>query len=166
MSRPIGAPAGEDAGDALLSGTYRGTPGRDVLQAEETDNFDTLYGLGGDDEFYVDDDSSGYDFFGGDGSDLISGYAIYATAHGDAGNDRISLSGESIGVRAGAGDDTVRVGAQRASVLGEDGNDLLDVLSYPYGGLVDGGNGNDTLLVGNLISSEGADRVVARRGGR
>ena len=162
MARLTDAPAG----DALVDeyGVYRGTAGKDVVRMEgDGPYYDTLYGLGGDDEFYVDSDSRGFEFFGGDGSDLISGYAIYATAHGDAGNDRISLSGEAVDVEGGAGNDTVRVAAQSASVRGGDGDDLLDVVGFPYGGFVDGGAGNDTLLVGAQIDY-GGDRAVARGG--
>ena len=157
---------GAPAGDALVDefGVYRGTPGKDVIAHAQETPYDIFYGLGGDDEFYLQEDFHGdYQFFGGDGSDLIEGYGADGIgADGGAGDDRIHVSAEYVRVDAGAGDDRVRVGANDGTVHGGDGDDLLDVVAFPYGGFVDGGAGNDTLLVGALVDY--GRRIVARGG--
>lgn len=145
--------------------TFYGTAGKDVVQAEETPH-DTFYGLGGGDEFYISTfGGGGYYFYGGDGNDRFSGGAtVIWMADGGAGDDRFDLNGEYMRIEGGTGNDRIEGGADSADVFGGDGNDFVDVLSYPdQGDTIDGGAGNDTLLVGS--NNEERDSLVAVRGG-
>ena len=169
MARDTEAPAG--AGDALLDDptVFRGTPGRDVARAEEG-GFETFYGFGGDDEFSGSVGDAGLYFDGGDGNDVIDGSSSnFVRVVGGAGDDRIRASAESVDVAAGAGDDRVTTGSEDGAVRGGDGADLLDVLFFASGnGLVDGGGGNDTLVIGGqqrgqrALGGSGDDRIGVR----
>src|SRR5215218_2752750 len=90
--------------------------------------------------------------YGGDGKDLLEGYAISAgplaqVLDGGPGNDTIKGDDGNDVVRGGAGDDEVDGGAGSDTVEGGEGNDLLipDHFEDPSPGTVDGGPGLDTV---------------------
>jgi Ca2+-binding RTX toxin-like protein len=171
MARATGTPAD----DALRDyDTFRDTPGKDVVYAFEADYrvvYETIFGLGGGGELHVrrpgadPRDGASVLLYGGDGADLIEGFgASEIVADGGTCDDRIEVRAESVDVLADSGDDRVAVGAYGADVYGGAGNDLLDVISFPSShSFVDGGAGNDTLLVGQA-SNGGGQRIVARGG--
>jgi hypothetical protein len=90
--------------------------------------------------------------YGGDGDDLLEGYAISAgplaqVLDGGAGKDTIKGDDGNDVVRGGPGDDEVDGGAGNDTVEGGEGNDLLmpDHFENPAADTVDGGPGVDTV---------------------
>jgi Ca2+-binding RTX toxin-like protein len=90
--------------------------------------------------------------YGGDGADLLEGYAISAgplaqLLDGGPGNDKIDGDVGADVVRGGPGDDEIEGGAGPDTVEGGDGNDLLhpDGFEDPAADTVDGGPGFDTV---------------------
>ena len=107
------------------------------------------------------DDSASFSFsppglatevHGGDGADLIEGYAISAgplaqVLDGGAGNDKIDGDQGADLVRGGPGDDELEGGAGGDVLEGGEGDDLLhpDGFEDPATDTVDGGPGVDTV---------------------
>ncbi|MDG4650458.1 hypothetical protein P6F26_18600 [Roseibacterium sp. SDUM158017] len=129
------------AGDALFGGegddALRGRGGHDELHGEDGD--DTLRGGGRAD--FLD---------GGDGDDRIYGGRGGDFAFGGAGDDSI---------RGGAGDDGLQGGPGADTLHGGAGDDVIDgtfahgtlgfgALDRDAGDLIDGGGGDDTILIG------------------
>jgi len=111
-------------------------------------------------------DSYGYEDFYGPGSDTIDGGWGQDTLHGDAGDDVITDPGsdkDSLGdalLRTLGGLFGISPPPPRPDYLyGDDGNDRLGNASREQPALLDGGNGDDT-----LISGKGADTMIGGRG--
>lgn len=152
---------GGDGADSLHGGAGNdrllGGPGNDALSGE--DGGDSLFGDAGGDHLagYFGDDL----LDGGEGADLLQGGAGADTLLGGAGND--SLQG-------GEGADSLSGGTGSDELFGDAGNDLLDGrVPDPETGagdtdtgqdLLNGGRGNDTLILGSNDlghGGEGAD---------
>ena len=143
---------------------------------------DTVAGGAGDDVFLLDPDTEGdqddtnavssINVSGGSGDDVMQLHDIGAflsvgggSVSGDAGDDQIVISGESLSIDGGAGDDTIQSpeGAWLwdSTIQGGAGNDTLDINVYASGTgatQVDGGAGND------LIDIRDASNVLAMGG--
>jgi len=162
---------GGSGNDAITGGpgndTIEGGPDNDALFGNEGD--DLILGGGGADEAYGDAGNdtivggSGTDFLvGGAGDDVISGAAQDDMIFGGDGDDH--LSGDT-------GDDVLQGGFGADTLEGGDGNDLLggifaagDAVFGPHdedrGDILNGGAGDDTIVIGALdiaTGGEGAD---------
>ncbi|CUH78600.1 Hint domain-containing protein [Tropicibacter naphthalenivorans] len=98
-----------------------------------------------------------------DGTDTLSFAEIEALTL-TSGNDSVDAILDTAGtnIDAGAGDDTIYFGQGASTVLGGDGNDLIDdqdIIKHAGGNLLDGGAGNDT-----IYSGDGADTIIAGDG--
>jgi len=165
---------GGSGNDAITGGpgddTIEGGPDNDALFGNEGD--DLILGGSGADEAYGDEGNdtiaggNGTDFLvGGAGDDMISGGAHSDMLFGSDGDDH--LSGD-------AGDDILQGGFGADTLFGGDGNDRLDGTfaagdgafgphDEDRGDALDGGAGDDTILIGALdtaTGAEGADRFV------
>ena len=150
-------------GSGLGSGTAQvGTSGNDILNG--TGNSDTIHGLDGNDGISGHDGSDS--LFGGNGTDVLSGGDDGDfldggdnddSLHGDDGNDVLF---------GGLGADTLNGNANDDFLSGDDGNDYLD------GGTghdsFGGNGGDDTVIIdasdvsgsGNVQGGSGNDTVV------
>ncbi len=165
---------GGGGNDAITGGpgddTIEGGPDNDALFGNEGN--DLILGGSGADEIYGDeghdtlDGGNGTDFLvGGDGNDVISGGAQGDMLFGGDGDDLLSGDGGNDYLQGGFGADTLN---------GGDGNDRLDgtfaagdSIFGPHdedqGDVLDGGAGDDTIVVGALdiaTGGEGADTFV------
>nr|WP_244404313.1 calcium-binding protein [Fulvimarina pelagi] len=141
-----------DEGDDILEGgvgndTLYGGTGDDELDGDEGD--DHLYGGGGDD--ILD---------GGDGTDTLYGGANDDELDGGAGNDRLYGGGGDDILEGGVGDDVLHGGEGNDALCDDAGIDYLyggegdDHFYAISDGVVDeyrGGEGSDTLDLGDLI---------------
>lgn len=160
--------------DAITGGvghdTIEGSAGNDMLVGNEGD--DVLLGGSGADEIYGEDGDdrieggAGPDFLvGGEGNDSIWGGDDNDLIFGGAGDDL--LSGDE-------GDDYLQGGFGADTLLGGAGNDRLDgtfttggsifvTFDQDEGDILDGGDGDDTILIGArdiATGGDGADRFV------
>jgi Ca2+-binding RTX toxin-like protein len=107
---------------------------------DDSTSDDLIYGGAGNDIIMS---GGGFDIVeGGDGDDNLWGFGR-GSLSGDAGNDRINVSGESFFLFGGAGDDNISSSADHAWIHGGDGNDWIYSGSA---GSVWGDAGNDTLV--------------------
>ncbi|HEV2865328.1 MAG TPA: calcium-binding protein, partial [Allosphingosinicella sp.] len=124
-----------------------GTADADILNG--TEFADEIYGLGGDDQIQGSGDADLID--GGEGNDWLQG------GHG---NDTL---------KGGTGNDIIKDGTGGGAFYGGDGADFI-YLMYQYqiedSLLVDGGNDNDTIIVGapypgevTILGGAGSDRI-------
>jgi Ca2+-binding RTX toxin-like protein len=151
------------AGDG--NDTIYGLDGNDAVAAGEGNDLvsggagvDTLLGEGGNDTLvgaHWQEQSEEY-IDGGAGDDFLFGRGILL---GGAGQDTIDISGSSWVVDGGDGNDTIRLGSEifapASEILlqelhGGAGDDVVDLTGLPAGsvvGLLDGGEGVDTLVL-------------------
>lgn len=147
-AHPDGRPmmsGGNFFGSARCEQTWS-SHGDDIVEGLAGD--DQIFALGGDDEV-----------FGGDGDDELDGGSGDDTLHGGGGDDALSDAGQSIPggnetYYGGAGDDQLIVtpsseAADWARLFGEDGDDSLGSRREVGELLLDGGSGNDAMLVSN-----------------
>lgn len=141
------------AGDGQLHNELGGGDGADILTAS----------------------NAGAKISGNRGNDTLTGGSAADVLSGDEDDDVIRLGGSRAGPRdaafGGAGNDTIRAGdgdgiieasdAGAADVLGDDGNDLIDMSELGAGGVSDvrGGEGDDT-----ITGSGGNDRLEGNGG--
>jgi len=140
--------------------TLRGNDGVDRLSGGNTS--DLLYGEGGNDVIYgglgddFADGGSGKDhFFGEDGNDTFLGGSGNDAAYGGGGTDKIYgqlgddiLAGDGGNDRlyGGDGNDILYGGKGADVIMGELGDDNIDSADGSPDRLIDGGEGNDTVL--------------------
>ena len=125
-----------DGGDG--NDVINGSAGADEIYGGNGD--DTLYGYGGDDR--LDGGLDADELHGGEGNDWIYGARGNDTLDGGAGND---------GLYGGLGDDQIMLeGADRAE--GGYGDDTFSVVDREFA-LIDGGDGNDTLVLAGAAMS-------------
>ncbi len=156
--------------DALTGGfnddMISGTDGQDALFGGE--GADTLLGGGGNDELHGD---TGDDLLqGGDGVDFLDGGDGNDTLDGGAGRDLL-FGGDGDDVLAGgAGDDFLQGGMGSDTLNGGSGNDVLDGtfgrngMDHDDGDVLWGGDGDDTIIVGQgdiAHGNDGADLFIA-----
>jgi Ca2+-binding RTX toxin-like protein len=116
--------------------------------------------------------------FAGDGADNVRVNPQFATVSGEAGNDVISASGNSMaGLQSGGdGDDTIVIGGAFGSIEGGPGDDVLsggstsagdagnDVIEMYYwdSGRASGGEGHDVIRIpcGTAFGDDGADLLL------
>lgn len=153
--------------------TIVGTPGRDVLVAENP--YDVVVGLGGDDVIRSTLGKRGRLFAcGGDGNDTIRGTDGFDDLDGEAGSDTIYGRGRSDGISGGDGHDLIlgdswdtekdRARADRDDLAGGEGNDWL--VGFRGVDEIDAGPGDDFVSGGphwDLLVPGAGDDVV--RGG-
>jgi len=124
---------------------------------------DTIYGNGGNDTIRGNGATTGVGdlLYGGDGNDTIYvGNSGRATAHGDAGNDKIYGGTQTANqefLYGDAGDDEIHGNGGRDYIYGGTGNDEIhtgvDIAgSNGIGTVVDGGDGDDNIWSGGGIS--------------
>jgi uncharacterized delta-60 repeat protein len=125
--------------------TLVGTPGNDVINAQEGDN--KITGNAGNDILRA---GNGDDIiYGGDGNDTIDGRGGHNTLYGNDGNDTITASNgffdnTNTVMYGGNGNDILYASGGNGSVLyGDNGNDILHGANS--GEALIGGNGDDTL---------------------
>ena len=166
---------GGNGNDAVTGGpgadTIEGGPDNDMLVGNEGD--DVIRGGSGADEIYGEDGDdvieggAGTDFLvGGNGQDSLSGGDQSDLLFGNDGDDR--LSGD-------AGDDYLQGGFGADTLLGGAGDDRLDgtfaagdSIFGPFdedqGDVLDGGDGDDTIVIGAgdvATGGDGADTFVS-----
>lgn len=143
--------------DAII----QGGDGNDFVQA----NSATVEGGAGDDSLTI----VGGTANGGDGNDRLNGFGEGLNLlRGEAGNDRLYISGIGSEAHGGAGDDFVAVN-NGATGHGDAGDDTLQVEA---GGTAFGGDGDDLFTVWNqfrdgdgapvITGGEGEDTIDAR----
>ena len=167
-----------DAGDTLVGGS-----GNDILNSASGD--DIINGSLGNDLLFSDEGNdsvfggSGNDTLdGGGGNDVINGQGGNDVINGGAGDDQFVWQGDGAGkdtVSSTAGFDIAFVNGSSVSnlfVIGRDilnrmfvteGSSQLIIDSSVHGLTVNGGNGDDTINVGNLSGVVGT--VLAINGG-
>jgi Ca2+-binding RTX toxin-like protein len=126
-----------------------------------------LYGLGGNDEIFVDEADAPFTLAvrmdGGAGSDTLRGGSNVDVIAGGAGDDSIEGGDGRNYLYGGSGNDGVFGGSDRDLLDGGSGDD--GVVGYAGNDVVLGGSGNDTLwgFEGNdlLIGSAGDDEIYA-----
>lgn len=107
---------------------------------------------------------------------VLAGVVIEGDIDGGAGSDVIAISNYTTSngfIRGGAGDDTISTNVFNATVLGEEGDDVIELLEttpartmfFELGGDVDGGAGADTFIVAPRLTaaqleSQGYDPMV------
>lgn len=161
---------GQDGADTLSGGAgddeLRGDVGDDSLAGDAGE--DTLHGQDGDDIIS-----------GGDQDDVLFGHNDNDELFGDAGNDAMQGSAGNDALDGGAGDDTLQGGLDDDTLTGGTGADALfggwgnDVLNGlmrnstggddDAGDFLNGGGGDDSILVGNgdiVTAGDGADEIV------
>ena len=146
--------------------TLNGTSGDDYIYGY--DGNDTLYGLGGSDHIY-----------GGNGADKLDGGLGVDWLYGEGGNDTLYFGGYGDHYDGGAGFDTLsfakktagwtldEIGLSPGHTVEEAGGSIANVekvlgssyadnmqLELPPGGILDGGPGDDTLV---LFAGPGGD---------
>lgn len=117
-----------------------------------------LYGFGGDDVLDMGASSKRVEFFGGEGSDSVSGGSAGDWLQGDNGDDVIYGFGGNDALHGGSGADNLYGGDGADNLSGGGGNDALfgeagnDIL-FGGGGAdtLTGGAGNDTFLIGGTV---------------
>ncbi len=149
--------SGGEANDALF-----GNEGDDSMRGGS--GADELYGDDGDDTLAGED---GTDFLvGGDGDDSLSGGGLADMLFGGEGDDTLT---------GGSGGDFLQGGFGADQIAGGDGNGRIDgtytagdAQFGPYdedaGDMLDGGDGEDTLVIGagdTASGGDGADRFVS-----
>jgi serralysin len=155
-----------------MPNVFYGTNDNDTVPF--TDDFQFLYGFGGDDALSSTNDAvycelyggDGNDFLdlvdpgfgladGGSGNDIIDGTNFFDELYGGSGNDSIFGAGIRDFVNGGSGNDNIIAGG---FVFGGSGNDVI-------GGLggdddrIDGGSGND-----DCVGGDGNDRLFGGKG--
>ncbi|MBY5931645.1 hypothetical protein KUV51_01435 [Tateyamaria omphalii] len=142
------------AGDDTIEGgadiTADGGDGNDSINIESG----SVIGGLGDDTI----DLLGGTAEGGEGADVLRSYTdAEATLFGNAGDDRLSVSGDGSEAHGGDGDDFVGVDTAAASGFGGAGNDTLQLDSGAFG---DGGTGDDLFTVWNQFRDEDGPATV------
>jgi Ca2+-binding RTX toxin-like protein len=144
--------------DELTTGASSDEPPND--DGDDTGDPDSITGTIGNDVLRLEPGQTG---FGGDGNDRIQGFDRFATdltAHGEAGDDTISLGAGGAGF-GGEGDD-VLTSRGGGVVYGGSGDDQIDVLRrIPESGDLGtpaqayGGSGDDLLDLGAGVFGDG-----------
>lgn len=137
-----------------ISGTTLGAGGTQVITASA-----------GDDSITVGSFASTID--GGAGNDTISGGNVADSILGGAGNDSIVGGGGNDTISGGAGNDSITVSGGATSVVsvdGGDGNDTV-IVGTSLGGtsgtwILSGGAGTDTLSIGAAVAASAAQSVT------
>ena len=83
------------------------------------------------------------------------------------GNDSIyAYDNDSVTIKAGAGSDTVNGSYYSSKIYGESGNDLMSISGSGISNLIDGGEGDDTILAngGTIYGGAGADSISLSSG--
>jgi Ca2+-binding RTX toxin-like protein len=129
---------------------------------------DTVTGRDGNDSFQPSSSTPGYMYIpgywaalgndridGAGGNDYIYDFDGFNTLNGGAGNDTITAAEDKVSImNGGTGDDSM-IGGRNNSVVGGEGNDILD------GWYLDGGDGNDVFKRGfgaqTMIGGAGDD---------
>lgn len=138
---------------ALAAGaTYMGGDTDDTVHGTEGD--DSIDGGAGEDSIFggLGDDllDGGADndwILGGSGDDTISGGSGNDFLAGDDGDDVIAGGSGFDTVYAGDGNDTLTSSGTRAELYGDEGEDWIEVTDAYVGSRIEGGEGNDVLLV-------------------
>lgn len=170
----ISGGAGDDCitndGSALV---ILGGEGSDIIE-----NYGTALNVGGgdDDDYLYNDGTILNDFEGGDGNDVMRNDGFIAgTMNGDEGDDAIYNFGEADEIDGGEGDDDILNngivygdiygydgddvivlavdGLVEGGVYGEEGDDIFYLEGGEIVGLLDGGNGFDTLYFYQVVAS-------------
>lgn len=161
---------GEDALTGHMSqDVMTGTQETDAMWGNEGD--DTLSGGGGNDELHGDDGDD--NLSGGDGEDYLSGGEGADTLTGDAGRDMMFGGVGDDSLTGGEGDDFLQGGRGADTLDGGAGNDRIDgtfgagrnlASDQDEGDLIDGGVGDDTILIGSgdtVFGGSGSDALIA-----
>jgi Ca2+-binding RTX toxin-like protein len=162
-SVPAGVTITGTAGnDSTLTGgvgndIINGLAGNDVIhggggsdQIDGGADADQLYGDAGSDTIH-----------GGDGNDVISDGRGADKLYGDAGDDTISISlagGGRLLADGGAGNDVISASNgggpnQPVTLLGGDGNDQITLNGFASDNSIDGGNGDDLIILGSALAA-------------
>lgn len=131
-----------------------------------TSQYITLIGEQGNDHFMLNDFANSNYVDAGADDDTILSYSKNNTINGNSGNDSILVSAYSDfttknEVHGGAGDDTINVTAAiDNTVLGEEGNDFIQISEDANNNTIIGGKNNDTITIENstrnfIVYSEG-----------
>jgi serralysin len=150
-----------------MPNVFYGTNDNDTVPF--TDDFQFLYGFGGDDALSSTNDAvycelyggDGNDFLdlvdpgfgladGGSGNDIIDGTNFFDELYGGSGNDSIFGGGIADFVDGGSGNDTIYA---NGIIFGGSGNDQISSLGGPNG-IIFGGSGND-----QIVGLGGDDRI-------
>lgn len=122
---------------------------------------DTLYGM-----------SAGDSLFGGDGDDDFEILASGISVEGGAGNDQTTLEvyvddvTDDVTIKGGEGDDLLRLTGGDLRLYGDTGNDTVSAY-YGDGSILDGGTGDDRLVMSGmgascgLMGGEGNDVLIS-----
>ncbi|MCR4880469.1 MAG: hypothetical protein K6A44_00750 [bacterium] len=153
-------------GDAVQTGVYRvveayGEDGDDIIDARGSSSNNDIDGGNGNDIIYA--GSGGDSITGGYGDDVI---------YGGDGDDDI-YGGDGLGdsdiIYGGKGNDTLSALGSSKIYGGEDNDTIIMTTGYrlaPSNLYVDGGDGNDTYILGmnQATSGRGNDTIVASKG--
>lgn len=166
----IGATSGADtiaiAPDSDTGG-FKVTSGQNQLWKDKFSGLVQIYGGGGNDTITIDPSlDKGFELFGGDGNDSITGGKSDDTIHGDAGADLLAGGAGDDFIDGGDGDEKVVKASDgtvttNAGIDGGDGNDIL--LGGAGDDSITGGNGND-LIIGGQSTSFGTTGDTANGG--